>query len=86
MRVPGVLFSIPSPPGEFLQYKIGRKITYGGVSTSDPDSDPEFTSGPFLGSVKSPKKARTSRSAVGPTRRAKRTRRGEELKSVRPSE
>ena len=25
MRVPGVLFSIPSPPGKFLQYKLAEK-------------------------------------------------------------
>jgi hypothetical protein len=69
-----------------MRYKLVREISYGRVSTSDPDSDPEFTSGPLLGSVKSPKKSRTGRSAVGPTRRAKRTRRAEDIDNVRPSE
>ncbi len=71
-----------------MQRKLAREISYGRVSTSDPDSDPEFTSGAIFGADKSPKKARRSRSAVGPStaRRAKRTRRSEILDGAHPSE
>jgi hypothetical protein len=70
-----------------VRHTLSREISYGHVSTSDPDSDPEFTSGAFFDADKSPKTARKSRSTKGLTavRRVRRTRRSETLKGI-PSE
>ena len=71
-----------------MQHKLARKISYSRVSTSDPDSDPEFTSGAFFDADKPPKTSRKSRSAKGLTtaRRVKRTKKSETLEGIHPSE